>query len=103
MANGDFSTWSTTAADNDDADPDINWREGQLPGSVNGSARNMMSALAQFRDRVRQQVPGGLTIYVRPDGSDSNTGLANTAGGAFLTIQKAVDVASKHYDQGRGG
>lgn len=37
---------------------------------------------------------GALSLYVRTDGSDSNSGLANTAAGAFLTIQKAINVAA---------
>lgn len=40
-----FTDWSTTAGDNDDADANINWAEGQAPSTVNGSARAMMAAL----------------------------------------------------------
>ncbi len=40
---------------------------------------------------VRAKLTADLTYYVRSDGSNSNTGLANTSGDAFLTIQKAYE------------
>ncbi len=43
-------TWSTTAANNDDADTSVNWVEGQAPSTINNSARAMMAAIAKWRD-----------------------------------------------------
>jgi hypothetical protein len=40
--------WSQTASQNATADSSINWAEGQLPGTVNDSARSMMAAHAKF-------------------------------------------------------
>lgn len=44
--------WSQTAGTNATADPNINWREGQAPSSINDSARAMMAQLAFYRDSI---------------------------------------------------
>lgn len=47
---------------------------------------------------VRVKQTGGVTLYVRTDGSDSNTCLVNNAGGACLTIQGAWNKLQNNYD-----
>src|SRR5258706_1741380 len=44
--------WSQTSSSNANADPTINFAEGQAPSSVNDSARALMSAVAMYRDDI---------------------------------------------------
>lgn len=57
-----FKDWSTTAADNDDADATINYLEGQSPASLNNSARAAMAALAAWRDLIDYGTVSGGTV-----------------------------------------
>jgi hypothetical protein len=45
---GEIYDWSVTAADNATSDATVNWAEGQLPSTVNNSARAMMASVASL-------------------------------------------------------
>lgn len=65
-------------------------------GGTDGQAlvKNGSTAYATRWANRREVLTSNLSLYVRKDGSDSNTGLTDDAAGAFLTIQKAIDTAA---------
>lgn len=83
----------------------FNWAVGYPVGQIynvllDAGITPVFSDLTQLRVALDNLYPRflkqDLNIYVRPDGNDNNTGLQNTAAGAFRQIQAALNAVSRY-------
>jgi hypothetical protein len=83
-----------------------NWGTTQIP---NATARNIYLTGVYYTDdsngggapvQIREVLNADRIYYVRTDGSNTNSGTENTAGGAFATVQGALDAVCPRLDLG---
>lgn len=86
---GSIYNWSKVAGENDVADGDIDWREGQFPDTVNDSARQMMGRNAEWRD----DITGTLTAAGTANAIAlmANSAFTSLANGRMLTFRASAN------------
>jgi hypothetical protein len=63
---------------------------------------NSRATLANIvKDLGREKLTATRNYYVRKDGSDSNDGLTDSAGGAFLSVRRAVRAVTREIEFGQ--